>query len=273
MDELKTQLSINNDDEYSKLMKTIWGEINPNENVEPKLKFKWGKILYVLWDNEQEFEKLEWVRVIFKTWFYQLSETVDGKTTTLWSSNEYIQWEWFFWFDKESNEKKRFGSWKELREYLWDLVKPKELKFMNVVYFDIPEYGIVKSYLKLSKTVWVTKEKDWTTMYHFKDPFEWMLWAMEAKYKWGLSDMVFSLSTKTYVYWDTATTCYPVLSEEKLEKDPEIVKKTLDIINNIKKSISARVARADEDVEELTIESVEVVEWDAASSPADDIPF
>lgn len=247
---------------YENHMNSVWW--NEEMAKQPVLKFKDKKIVYKLWEDEKEFAKIEWVRIIYKTHMYQLSTVVDDKIQTLGSSNEYLKNKPFTRYDERAKTKHTFNTGRELREYLWELSEWVKLTYLSVVYFDIPEYGIIKSYLKLSKTNWVVYE-DNKTMYLFEEPMEWTIWEKEKKYKWTFSDYVFTLSAKEYKY-KIINICYPVLTGDKESKDPAIISKTLGIMNEISRNNKLRS-------ESFWADTNVVQEAEIVNPDSDDLPF
>ena len=249
--------------DYENHMQSVFGDEEMAK--QPILKFKDKKIVYKLGEEEKEFTKIDWVRVIYKTHMYQLSTIVDDKIQTLGSSNEFLRNKPFTWYDGKTKTKHTFNTGRELREHLWELTEWLKLTYLSIVYFELPEYGIIKSYLKLSKTNGVRFE-DNKTLYLFDEPLADSIGEKEKSYKGKISDYLFTLSAKDYKY-KIINICYPTFTNDEMKLDPAIISKTLGIMNELTRANRQRSDTFNADTTGV-VQDVEVISGDS-----DELPF
>lgn len=213
-----TNLStLENEDQMEKYLEQMfwWWEQEKNYEI---FRIKNWKISY--WDNE--VDKLEWVRIIFKTHLWQVTLKTDDEFKTIITTNEIMQGEkkayiYDLWNEEVievDNNSKVIGEYiQNLIDVLGEVGKIDK-KYVEVVYIEKPEKEwkkLLKTYLKLSQNIgweYQGKWEDKKFRYRMKNPIEDWFRNQENQYKGRISQYIFDIEPKNYRLW-TMVIDYP----------------------------------------------------------------
>jgi len=203
-----TNLStLESEDQMSKYLDQMfwWWEQEKNYEI---LRIKDWKINY--WDIS--VDKLEWVRIIFKTHLWQVTLKTDDEFKTIITTNEIMQGDKKAYIYDLWNEEviEVDNNWKIIGEYIQNLIDVLgevgkiDKKYVEVVYLEKTEEDkkqLFKAYLKLSQNIgweYQGKWEDKKFRYRMNNPIEDWFRSQENQYKGRISQYLFNLEPKNY---------------------------------------------------------------------------